>query len=77
MTSQKRRVLCFKILKRLLSKLSMDRVCTYCQSVKRGGPFGFINQGVRLGGAIGIREVIMLTTKPLANKQGIYVYEKS
>ena len=34
------------------------------------GPFPFIDQGVRLGGAIGAGVIIMLTTRPLANQFG-------
>ena len=34
------------------------------------GPFPFIDQGVRLGGAIGAGVVIMLTTRPLAKQFG-------
>ena len=34
------------------------------------GPFPFLDQGVRLGGAIGAGVVIMLTTRPLAKQFG-------
>ena len=34
------------------------------------GPFPFLDQGVRLGGAIGAGVMIMLTTRPLAKQFG-------
>ena len=35
------------------------------------GPFPFLDQGIRLGGAIGAGVIIILTSKPLAQQLGV------